>query len=900
MGIRLKIILAFLLCFGLMAAIGLTLLERSVDQSYDAIERNDIAANMGRVEQSFAASAASLKNQTNDWAVWSEMYRYAVKPDPAWANENIGEDALAPADLSMVMVFGKSGRLLTSSSIKREGATLAIRAPQMAPYLDWIKRQPARCGIIRIDAGLMLTCWAGIVHSNALGAAVGTVVMGRLLDAARVATLHEQTRLSFALTERRELAAGLTRWSTPLSPGVIGSGEFWTVADADTYHLAYPVQDILGKDVGQITLDVTRAVHKQGLLLYQQMRRQLAWTVLAMTVMLGLALHFILIRRLRRFAGQLDALESESNWARRIDVGGRDELGLVATSFNRLLALIQSQLAGLRQLLDAKESAIRLIEATQAQLIVSEQNALLGQQRVSNLLDNSGQGFFSFAPDLVIDPEVSRACQTMLACSPAGRHAAQVLFADDPRLAELFCAVIAAVVAEADPKVRAIMLSLLPKEIRRHDVLLKAEYRPLENGRLMVVLTDISEERRLEAMLQSERRRLEFIVAAVSDRPSFFDAIDGFSEFLARRLPSLLDHRAEPHRAASQLYRELHTYKGLLNQFAFIKSPAALHEAEARLAGLLPGGALTPAMLADAVSPQHLRSLFDDDLALLSEALGKDFLDHRERLAVSCEQAAQLEELATRLLRGEPIDVSATRLRRLLDDLLMLRKVTFNSVLGDFDGLVKQVARRLDKQVAPIDVDGGNDLWIDRQRCQAFIHCLGHVFRNAVAHGLEAPEARWAADKDEAGRITCRVALAGDAIVLSIADDGAGIDLDALRQRAVAAAIYGADEVGQVADAEIAALIFREQMSTGLTVTELSGRGAGLAAVLSETRRLGGEVVVETQAGKGTRLVFTLPAPSLLQGRATATADDLDAAWSTEHQRRRAGKSFKHTSSIAK
>ena len=94
MGIRPKILLMFVLCFGVMAGVSLFLLKQSMDESYANIERGDIAANMGRVEQSFEASAASLKNQTNDWSVWNEMYRYALKPNPAWVKENIGDDTV--------------------------------------------------------------------------------------------------------------------------------------------------------------------------------------------------------------------------------------------------------------------------------------------------------------------------------------------------------------------------------------------------------------------------------------------------------------------------------------------------------------------------------------------------------------------------------------------------------------------------------------------------------------------------------------------------------------------------------------------------------------------------------------------------------------------------------------
>ena len=862
MGIRLKILLAFLLCFGLMAGVSLTLLEKSVNQSYDAIERSDIAANMARVERSFEASAASLKNQTNDWAVWNEMYRYALKPDPDWAKENIGDDALTPADISMAMILGKDGRVLTASTTKYKGERLDILTPRMTAYLNQIKKdtQQAQCGITRIDAGLMLACWAGIVQSDASGEIVGTVIMGRLLDSSRLLKLREQTRSAFELNEQAELPLGLTRWSGMLEPGVIGSGDFWASSDSEVYHLVYPVQDILRQNVGLITLDVSRTVHQQGVMLYQQVREQLVWTVLIMTALLGLALHFILIRRLRRFSTQIDVLEKGSTWDTRIDIGGTDELGLVASKFNALLALIKSQVEGLGELLDAKETSIKLIQATQAQLMVSEKAALLGQQRVSNLLDNSGQGFMSFGSDLVIDPEVSRACDALLGCSAAGRNAAQVLANDDPARADLIGEIIHAVLAESDSGIQESMLTLLPAEISRNEVLLKAEYKRLEDSKFMVVLTDITEERRLEAMLQSERRHLEFIVAAVSDTHNFFDAVDGFREFIAHRLPGQHIENATPLGLASWLYRTVHTYKGLLNQFGFIHTPAVLHEMETRLSSAMTqGDALTRQSVAGIVSTQRLQMLFDKDLAVLSNALGKEFLENGRRIFLSSDQALQLEQLAKRLLQGEAVDASTEEMRRLLNEMVTLRKVTFEAVLKSFDSLVQQTAKRMDKEVAAIEVCGGTELWVDPQTHQAFLHSLGHVFRNAVVHGLETPEGRWSEEKNELGKITCQVELLKDAIKLSIADDGAGIDLDAVRRRAVETGVHAEDDVLALPDDEIASLIFREKISTQETVTELSGRGVGLAAVRAEVEKLGGTVEVRTVTGQGTQFLFTLP-----------------------------------------
>ena len=860
MGIRLKILLAFILCFGAMAGISLKFLQRSVNESYGTIEQAEVEANVERVEQSFEASAVSLRNQTRDWAVWNEMYRYALNPDPDWVVENIGDDALAPADISMVMIFDLQGRLLNFSAAKRNGVDLKVLTPQVTPYLDRIRSDAneTKCGILRIDAGLMLACWSGILPSDSSGSPVGTVLMGRLLDAERLAAMRTQTRLPFVLDVQKQLPSGLTRWDRPLEPGLIGNGQFWASSESDVYHLYWPVKDILKQEVGLISLDMPRSAYQQGQSLYQQVRRQLGWTALSLTIVLGLTLHFILIRRLRRFARQIELLEEHSTWKNRVDIGGGDELGLVAGKFNELLGIVRAQLDGLHELVSVKEDALRTIETTQKQLIESEKLAQLRQQRVSNLLDNSGDGFLSFGGDRVIDPEVSRACRTMLGCEPAGREADSVLFGDDSASAELLREVVPAVQSETDADIRASMLSLLPAEIRRGELLLSVDYKLLEDGRLMVVLADITEARRLETLLQRERARLELIVMAVSDTRNFFAAVDAYREFVAQRLPRLLLAESSPEALARTLYREIHTFKGLLSQFGFIDAPVMLHALETRLTGSVH---MTQAEIATAFSAQGLSAPFEADLAILSEVLGADFLAHGERFFLSGEQAEQLEKLATDLVQGQPVDRSSSTVQRLLADLLTLRKLTLNEVLAGFSGLVARAARRVDKDVAPLDVRGGEDLWLDPAPCKAFFRALGHVFRNAVVHGIESPEVRRIVGKPESGSVRCRVEGHSGRIRLSIADDGAGLDLESLRERAVSVGLYSAASAEQLSEAELARLIFRDRLSVHEHASALSGRGVGLAAVLAETEALGGQVSVSSVAGQGTEFVFDLPQP---------------------------------------
>ncbi|MDD5214377.1 MAG: ATP-binding protein [Methylococcales bacterium] len=475
------------------------------------------------------------------------------------------------------------------------------------------------------------------------------------------------------------------------------------------------------------------------------------------------------------------------------------------------------------------------------------------------LLDNSGQGFLSFGTDLIIDHEYSLACETMLGQMPVGKNASEVFFPDDKTKAELFRSIISSVLSEKDEFVRENMLSLLPAEIQQNDLVLKAEYKILEEGEFMVILTDITQEKRMAEMLEKERLHLELIVMAVSDSRNFFDTIEGFQEFLAQ-LPKELSITTMPHALAKMLYREIHTYKGLLSQFSFPTTPNFLHIVESHLSELLAlGEALTAKQIADVILSENLSKPFEDDLAIISKTLGDDFLVNGENIILTCNQALQMEKLAVRLLRGESIDTSVAEIRALLNEISKLRKVSFRDILMGFNGVVQQAAERMDKEVLPIIVKGGADIWIDPHNYQAFLRSLVHVFRNAVAHGIEHPEARWEAEKEEAGKITCYVAIVEDVIKLTITDDGAGINLDSLREKIIATGIYSAKEVQALSNDEVAKFIFMDNFSTQQEITELAGRGIGLSAVQNETQKIGGNVIVKTVAGQGTQFIFTLP-----------------------------------------
>jgi two-component system chemotaxis sensor kinase CheA len=201
------------------------------------------------------------------------------------------------------------------------------------------------------------------------------------------------------------------------------------------------------------------------------------------------------------------------------------------------------------------------------------------------------------------------------------------------------------------------------------------------------------------------------------------------------------------------------------------------------------------------------------------------------------------------------------RLTLLADDLQdgvrRVRMLPIATIFDLFPRMVRDLARERGKEVILQVV--GADTEVDRQVLEAMKDPLTHLLRNAVDHGVEPPDRREAAGKPRRGTIRLRAAQKGNTIVLEVADDGAGIDLEAVQQAAVKRGVLTAPEAASLNDQETMQLIFRSGLSTLPQVTSLSGRGVGLDVVRENLERLHGLIEVDTAPGRGTTFTLTLP-----------------------------------------
>ncbi|MGA2548054.1 MAG: chemotaxis protein CheA [Rectinemataceae bacterium] len=199
----------------------------------------------------------------------------------------------------------------------------------------------------------------------------------------------------------------------------------------------------------------------------------------------------------------------------------------------------------------------------------------------------------------------------------------------------------------------------------------------------------------------------------------------------------------------------------------------------------------------------------------------------------------------------------------LQEGVMRIRMVPIGQIFSRFPRLVRDLTKSLNKKVNL--VIEGEDTELDKSVIEDLLDPLMHSVRNALDHGIESPEERTAAGKGNEGTVLLKASNEGNMIVIEIADDGKGIDVEAVRAKAIEKGLIHPSKV--LTDIEAFNLIFDSGFSTAKQVTNISGRGVGLDVVKRQIEKLNGSVTVSSQPGVGTRFTIKLPLTlAIIQG----------------------------------
>lgn len=475
---------------------------------------------------------------------------------------------------------------------------------------------------------------------------------------------------------------------------------------------------------------------------------------------------------------------------------------------------------------------------------------------IKNLLDHTGQGFLFFGSDLLISEEYSRECDAIFGFPISNRNFLMVIgnFVDEAAIRVMQNAF--ENVFRTEDKIRnKVYLSVLPQEIRIGERYIQAEYKVIQGQAeksVMIILTDITEKRALELKSAEEKNNIRLIIRAIGSKSEIGEAASDLRVFCTQGVLQLLDGSQDLKSSLQHIFRVVHTMKGDFSLNSLHHTAAGLHRLEDSLSLMLKN--------IDRVRMEDLKKfarqidceqLLSEDISTIIGALGTHYFEKDDSYTVGRQRLTEIEnKIRTVFPQGEQAVI--------LGLLHSLFYTNVKDIMKDYNEYIRTLGERFGKTISDMQITG-EDVYINRDRYAPFIKSLVHVFRNMADHGIEDPEERLDSGKPEYGKVSCGLEKLEDKFVLCLADDGRGIDVDAIRSKAVEKGIYSPEEVGRLPREKVLETILLDDFSTRDTVDLYSGRGVGMAAVYSELMELGGKIQIDTEAGKYTRFKFIVP-----------------------------------------
>ncbi|MCP4749928.1 MAG: hypothetical protein GY866_03455, partial [Proteobacteria bacterium] len=361
---------------------------------------------------------------------------------------------------------------------------------------------------------------------------------------------------------------------------------------------------------------------------------------------------------------------------------------------------------------------------------------------IKDLLDHCGQGFFSFARDYVVQKYTSRAVRDFFGKPIEDEDALELMFEEDASQQKETLDVIFDNTAQLD-----LVEEILPSELNRKGRIYRVHYHwipPGEqtDGRVMIVLTDITTQRTLEQQVKADEKQNRMIVKIALDRHGFLDFLNEINRCLdeIKRILKLLPGEIE----AAALFRHFHTIKGGMASYTFDRVAEKAHDIESRLEDVRSGRERLTAERVRTIAgeTEELESILQETLEGLRRILPKELLE------ASQQDFFRIPELKIADLEAA-LDTSAKKEPALEKAVRNLRKQPVRNVMKKYADDAEELAGKLGKQVSVILE--GEETEINHQPFKPFFSSLVHLIRNSVDHGLETTDIRSMLGKPDDG-----------------------------------------------------------------------------------------------------------------------------------------------------
>ena len=581
-----------------------------------------------------------------------------------------------------------------------------------------------------------------------------------------------------------------------------------------------------------------------------------AIAVIGLTV-IGIFLYRQITGPLRDMQEKMTEIATSQDFTHRVPVNREDEIGRSIMAFNAMIGKIQ------------------------------ESSELVKQKTadVQAMLHYIPQGILTLVAGNTVHPEYSSFLESILETKEiAGKDVMQVVFADTQCGSDIISQVDAAVSAciGEDSMNFEFNSHLLIHEIVKtmpdgRQKILDLSWSPITDEsdtvvRLMLCVWDVTELRKLEAQAADQRREMAMIGEILAiNQEKFHTFADGARQFLAENA-ALLAKAGNQATAASHadtiavLFRNMHTIKGNARTYGLLHLTNLVHEAEEAYDAARKDTSLVWDVVRMGEQLESVSAMLNEYLRVNDVKLGRKGPGRRggvERFLMVDKSFIEKTLGTIDLVDRKDASALAGELDRLRQALHLLGTEPIQEVLATVVESLPSLAKELGK-AAPAVVFEDHGIVVRKQISDLLKNVGMHLYRNSMDHGLEPAAERIALGKSANGTISLSLDLQGDSLTLRLSDDGRGLAVDRIRQKAIESGLLSPDNQSSAED--IAQLIFHAGFSTAREVTEVSGRGVGMDAVKGFISSEGGSIALQlTGAAQGDgyrafETVISLPA----------------------------------------
>jgi two-component system chemotaxis sensor kinase CheA len=470
-------------------------------------------------------------------------------------------------------------------------------------------------------------------------------------------------------------------------------------------------------------------------------------------------------------------------------------------------------------------------------------------QTMSALLDSLSQGFFLFDRRGICLSVYSKACEEILEGKPVGKHFVDVLnlSGEDKNKVREWVKFLFDGVLPFDESI------LFGPTNRNHSKgrHIELEYHPIYDTELklysvVVVASDTTSLLEAHKEVEYEKNQAKLILNILRNRKQIHSFIEDFKKIIKKLNTEV--NKPPRFRDQAEMFRGLHTLKGGSSSLGIIELSEHCHSAENILADI-------KLYHPNSIEVAEKWETLDAYLSNVEDSFLR-FLDDTAQLTGKSLSSEKLLEISySRFIKvihaKEPV-VIAEDVRAILIEEFVMEPVV--EMVKGYQDSIDKLTEDLGKKLLPLEIQNGH-IKILPDYYKNLFSSLVHIFRNAIDHGIELPEKRWALGKPEAGKITIEFQQMENQLKITIKDDGGGINPHSIRAKL----LKNGKDVSQESDEQVIQHIFDAGFSTKQEVTNISGRGVGLDAVMQAAVAMGGNVRVVSFLNQGT--VFNIEVP---------------------------------------